>query len=372
MSENFLNHRNQKNKFKIPAWAAALLWCAALVCVFFMGVVIAQRTPFIRNTGGQAGNSAASAGREVLENVESNSQLPSSLPDLSPTNSLSIVPVPVLDTNKPGKERETAEKYTIAKGDSIYGIAKKYDLEPESVLWANYDVLHDDAHNISVGDELIIPPGDGIYYKWKDGDVLQKVADKYRVTVKAVLECPANHLDITNPVIKAGDYILLPGGYRDTMVISPITYEYAKNSGVKKIIAGPGGCEWDYRAVGTGSWLWPTNSHVLVGNDFWSGHMGVDLGTGDGAPISATDSGTVVYAGVISGGYGIMVMIDHGNGFQSLYAHLSGTAVSCGQAVSQGQTIGYGGTTGNSTGVHLHFEIRYGGGYVNPWDYITP
>ena len=65
-----------------------------------------------------------------------------------------------------------------------------------------------------------------------------------------------------------------------------------------------------------------------------------------------------------------MVMIDHGTGYQTLYAHLSGVAVSCGQGVSQGQMIGYGGSTGNSTGPHLHFEVRYGGGYVNPWQFL--
>ena len=98
--------------------------------------------------------------------------------------------------------------------------------------------------------------------------------------------------------------------------------------------------------------------------------MGVDLGTVEGGPIYAADGGTVIYAGAIGGGYGIMVMIDHGTGYQTLYAHLSAVNVSCGQGVSQGQVIGYGGSTGNSTGAHLHFELRYGGGYVNPWQVL--
>jgi murein DD-endopeptidase MepM/ murein hydrolase activator NlpD len=75
----------------------------------------------------------------------------------------------------------------------------------------------------------------------------------------------------------------------------------------------------------------------------------------------------VIYAGAISGGYGNLVAIDHQNGYLTLYAHLSGTAVSCGQSVAQGQVVGYCGSTGNSTGAHLHFEVRLNGGFVNPW-----
>jgi len=86
-----------------------------------------------------------------------------------------------------------------------------------------------------------------------------------------------------------------------------------------------------------------------------------------GDAIFASDSGVVIYAGAISGGYGNMVMIDHGNGYQTLYAHLSTINVSCGQSVYQGQVIGGCGSTGNSTGAHLHFEIRLNGGFINPW-----
>lgn len=121
----------------------------------------------------------------------------------------------------------------------------------------------------------------------------------------------------------------------------------------------------------SGSFVWPTASHTLTGNDFWSGHLGLDLGSVEGGPIYAVDAGTVIYSGPISGGYGIMVMLDHGNDINPFMHILSSTSVGCGQAVSQGQgVIAYGGSTGNSTGPHLHFEVRYGGGYVNPWNVI--
>jgi len=101
------------------------------------------------------------------------------------------------------------------------------------------------------------------------------------------------------------------------------------------------------------------------------GHLGIDIAAGEGAGIYAADSGVVVFSGWANGGYGNMVMIDHGNGYQTVYAHLSSVSAGCGQSVSQGQTIAYSGSTGNSTGAHLHFEVRYLGGFVSPW-YVLP
>lgn len=369
MSLNFRRPAQQEEPEprKMPKWIPPVLWAVALLCVGFMGIVIVQRTPVIRGTNTPQTGAVDNA---YVDSIVSNPGLPEMNELEGEKDSDDMPRLASSVTHMPENQRTEAIKYTIETGDSLYGIANKFDLEPETILWANYNVLYDDAHNISVGDELIIPPDNGIYVQWKESDELQRLADKYRVEVHDVLAEPVNKLDITNPVIKAGDFILFPGGYRETTAFNPIVYEYSPNSGVKKVIAGPGGCEWDYRAYGGGSFMWPTANHALVGNDFGAGHMGVDLATVEGGPIYAADGGTVVYAGAISGGYGIMVMIDHGTGYQTLYAHLSAVAVGCGQGVSQGQMIGYGGSTGNSTGPHLHFEVRYGGGYVNPWQFL--
>lgn len=359
----------RKARTEPSLWIVLILWAAAFAAMFFMGVVIAQRTPIIRGMT-NASERSAEIGASFVESVESNSALPEAIPTYAADNGATIRRSSILVTDKPESVQTEATKYTIESGDSIFAIASRFNLDPETILWSNFDVLRDDAHNISVGDELIIPPGDGIYYKWKENDVLQRIADKYHVSVKDILSYPTNKLDLTSPEIKAGDYVLLPGGYRATAVISPVVFEYSKDSGVKKRISGPGGCDWDYAGYGNGSFVWPTANRTISGNDFWSGHMALDMATVLGGPIFASDGGTVIYSGPISGGYGIMVMIDHGNGYQTLYAHLNSVSVGCGQSVSQGQVIGQGGSTGNSTGPHLHFEVRYGGGYVNPWNVL--
>jgi murein DD-endopeptidase MepM/ murein hydrolase activator NlpD len=122
--------------------------------------------------------------------------------------------------------------------------------------------------------------------------------------------------------------------------------------------------------VGSGYFVWPTDHHVLVGRNYSYWHPGLDLGGNLGDPLYASDSGAVVYSGWNNYGYGNLVIIDHGNGWHTLYAHFNEIYVACGEAVTQGQVIGAAGTTGNSTGPHLHFEMRYNSGYVSPWNYL--
>ncbi|MGQ0600130.1 MAG: M23 family metallopeptidase [Anaerolineales bacterium] len=136
---------------------------------------------------------------------------------------------------------------------------------------------------------------------------------------------------------------------------------------------GAGRCDgqWYVAPTGGGSFAWPGDSHYLSGRDFYSAwHPGIDIAAQLGDPLYVADSGVVVYAGWNTQGYGNLIILDHGNGWHTLYAHLSQFNVSCGDPVWQGQIIGYAGSTGNSTGPHLHFEIRGPGGRVNPWEYL--
>lgn len=144
--------------------------------------------------------------------------------------------------------------------------------------------------------------------------------------------------------------------------------------------AAGGGSSSGGAVAGSGSLIWPSTStyitsvqgprtHPVTGQ--YKNHGGTDIGASYGSPIYAADGGTIATVGYDAGGYGNYVMINHGNGMQTLYAHMSSVAVSQGQSVSQGQTIGYVGSTGLSTGAHLHYELYVNGARVNPQNYYS-
>lgn len=277
----------------------------------------------------------------------------------------------VFDTTIPKRARVDVTSHSVEIGDSVFSIAKEYDITPETLLWANYEVLNDNPDLLSMGMMLNIPPVDGVYYQWQNGDTIESVADKFKAKSNDILEWAGNKLDLVQPVITPGQWLMIPGGQREfrQWVLPTISRGHA---GVSSVLYGGGACEGGYSgALGTGSFVWPTPIHELVGNDYWSGHLAVDLATNDGLKVMAADSGVVVFAGWGAGGYGYMVMIDHGNDYATLYAHLSQVVVNCGNSVTQGQVIGFGGSSGNSTGPHLHFEVRYQDGFVNPW-FVLP
>lgn len=143
---------------------------------------------------------------------------------------------------------------------------------------------------------------------------------------------------------------------------------------------GGGGSTGGGTATGTGSFIWPCPSSTYITSRFGTrvhpitgetrSHDGMDIAANTGANILAADGGKVVLAEVY-GGYGNCVMIDHGNGYVTLYGHMSSIAVYNGQTVSQGDVIGYVGSTGLSTGPHLHFEVRTGGGKIDPEQFFS-
>ena len=113
--------------------------------------------------------------------------------------------------------------------------------------------------------------------------------------------------------------------------------------------------------------MWPTDNHFLSGNDYGAGHPGIDIAAGEGSPVYAAETGVVIVLGNDETGYGNVIQIDHGNGYLTVYAHLSEIGVKICQGVSAGQWIGAAGSTGNASGTHLHFEVIQDGLSVNPW-----
>jgi len=348
---------NQQENNKYPVWLTAATWVITVLMIGVMGFSLFQYF---------TGHSLlVFFNRPSLKNITTDISV---LPDFIPTKILeSIERSTNPDTVLPVGSRKKTVEYTVASGDSLFGIAKQYEVEPESVLWANTDTLNDDPHMISVGVKLKIPPVDGILYIWQEGDKLEEVAAKYNASVEDILLYTGNDLDISNPVIEPGTFLMIPDGWRPLQPwVIPVSA--GSDAGVTAQIAGPGSCTPGGGSVGTYSFVWPAPYYGQIsGNDYWAGHQAIDAQCFQGDSIFASDSGVVIYSGAISGGYGNLVAIDHQNGYLTLYAHLNGFNVGCGQSVGQGQVIGFCGSTGNSTGAHLHFEIRQNGGFVNPW-----
>ena len=122
--------------------------------------------------------------------------------------------------------------------------------------------------------------------------------------------------------------------------------------------------------IGSGDFVWPTDNHTLSGNDYGPGHPGIDLAAGEGSPVYAADAGLVVAEGNDAASYGNVIQIDHGNGYLTVYAHLSVIGVRMCQSVEAGQWIGAAGSTGEARGAHLHFEVALDNVYINPWDVL--
>ena len=273
-----------------------------------------------------------------------------------------------LKTNIPAdKSRYGIEEYRVIRGDSIFAISESFKLKPETVLWANYDVLQDDPHSLKPGQVLKIPPIDGIYYQMKENDKLDTVTSEFKANLDDVLNYPGNNIDLSNPIVSSGSWVMIPGGKRKFVQwLVPTVARGASGTSSTSQSACPGG------AVGSGAFVWPADAHSLSGNDFWSGHLGIDIAAGEGAPIYAADSGVVTMAqGGYNYGYGNVIQIDHGNGYSTVYAHLSVIGVGVCTSVGAGQWIGSAGNTGNSEGAHLHFEVRQNGGFINPW-FVLP
>lgn len=290
----------------------------------------------------------------------------------SDLSSIGIVRETNIHTNIPQRAREDITKYTVQAGDTIVAIAQNNGLQPISVFAAN-PFLGDDPHSLRPGQQLIILPVDGVYREWFPGESIATVAKFFQVTPESIIDYPANHLDPNTTTIKAGTGIIIPGGVYEYHPAGQIPYGITRTNPASAQVSGPGYCPpVTGGAVGNKTFVYPTIQHVLSGFNYLPkiNHYGLDFAANLGVPIFATDAGVIVYAGRNNFGYGNMVMIDHGDGFQSLYAHLSQIYVSCGQSVIQGQTIGAAGSTGNSTGPHLHFEIRTLSNPIDPWDVL--
>jgi murein DD-endopeptidase MepM/ murein hydrolase activator NlpD len=284
-----------------------------------------------------------------------------------------------IDTNIPSRPRTVIVEYKVETGDTLYGIADKFGVSAEAILWSNYLALQDDPHSLQPGLTLRIPPLEGVLYTVQAPDTLTGIAKGLKADTEDIIFWPGNDIDPDKPAITPGQVLFVPNGRRNIIIAAPVLAE-KRNQSTGRVFyrgrwgsAGAGACagEEGYAgSTGTQTFVWPATRHVLSGYDYSAIHQGLDVAAALGAPIFASDNGVVVFAGWSDWGYGNMVVVDHNNGWQSLYGHLSNVGVSCGQSVGQGALIGAAGSTGRSSGPHLHFEILFNGGRVNPWLYL--
>ncbi len=256
--------------------------------------------------------------------------------------------------------RSDITTYNVQPGDVIESIASRFGLQPTTIVWANQEI-ENNPDLLKVGQELTILPTDGVYYTVQSGDTTAGIAKRFSAEAADVIGEPLNNLNSDGSNLLAGVQIFIPKGVKADSSRSGIAPVPSRRIAAPAASASGDG-------MSTGTFNWPTNGYISQG--YWSYHHGIDIANSIGTQISAADGGYVKYAGWSNVGYGYMVEVDHGNGFVTLYAHMSYFYVDVGQYVSKGQALGLMGSTGNSTGPHLHFEVRYGGGTQNPFSYL--
>lgn len=297
------------------------------------------------------------------------------LPEIQPLEAFGITRLASIHTYRPERPRFDLTTYTVVSGDTIFGIADKFKLKPQTIMWSNYDTLGDDSDMIVPGMKLNILPQDGAIHTWMKGEGLNKVSSYFHVTPQDIIAWPGNNLtlesvgDFTKPNIAVGTQLVIPGGWRE--FISKVATIPRSSPGVGSYL-GPGVCQnVSSSAVGTGTFVWPVHGTITTQFSPDAGHPAIDIATALGTPVVASDTGVVVYAGWSTVGFGNLVIIDHGNGWQTLYAHLNAIYVGCGAGIFQGAQIGVVGSTGNSTGPHVHFQMESSlYGKVNPLGYL--
>lgn len=253
---------------------------------------------------------------------------------------------------QPSNVRTTVLTYRVQEGDTVLGIAEKFNLSGNSILWAN-EKLDENPDFLSVGQELYILPVDGAYHTVAAGETIEQIASRYKVKPEVIYGYGANNL--TPPyTLQAGQKLIIPGGTKPYVPRQVVAYA---------VTSAPAGAK-----KGSGIFAWPMSG--VITQRYWAGHQAIDIGAPVGTAIVAADAGFVAVVQRSNVGYGRMVIIDHGNGYQTLYAHLNTYYVEAGQSVGKGQVIGTCGVTGNTTGPHLHFEILRNGVRLNPFNHL--
>lgn len=243
--------------------------------------------------------------------------------------------------------------YTVQEGDTIAGIAEKYSVTTDTILWSN-GISSNDI--IRAGDHLTILPISGVLHTVASGDTLLAIARQYDVDALAIAKY--NRLADTHS-LSIGEKLIIPGGE----ITAPRQVPPIIGRDTRIADGSDGPTPEPVQSTGDGL-VWPTTTKHIAQYFRW-GHTGIDIDNRSRPAIYAALDGTVEFAGWL-GAYGNLVIVSHGNGLQTYYAHLGKFYVGEGESVDKGQAIAQMGSTGRSTGPHLHFEVRRHGTPINP------
>ncbi|PIZ98589.1 MAG: hypothetical protein COX77_04105 [Candidatus Komeilibacteria bacterium CG_4_10_14_0_2_um_filter_37_10] len=292
------------------------------------------------------------------EDLNINQDFPLSVDELSAltpdASALEALELPIISLAS--AKRTSIAIYEVQTGDTLSGISNKFDLHLSTILWTNNLTAYS---MIKPGQKLKILPVDGLLYVVKKGDTLDKIAKTYQSNIDKILEF--NRLQSIEQIAIAQE-LIIPGGIKPTVYMPPST-----SRSIANVFTTPS--KTRKGAESGGRFIWPTSVRRIT-QYFRYRHPGLDIGNRVGEPIYAAESGKVEVAGWNRGGYGNYVIINHGNGIKTLYAHASKLYVRPGQTVARGEAIAAIGSTGRSTGPHLHFEVRTDNVRQNPLLYV--
>jgi LysM repeat protein len=257
------------------------------------------------------------------------------------------------------KPEHELQIYRVERGDTPNAIAEKFGIQAATLLGGN-PLLSQESNLLQTGVDLVILPIDGVLHDVQPGDSLESIAAQYGIPAETIIGYAPNNLEFPYRLYP-DTQIMVPGAVREVFVWTPPTLESVRGrgpgSGVAPLI------------VGTGTFVYPVGSRNFT-QYFWYGHPGIDIALPEGTGVVASDTGTVTFAGWNIYGFGNLIVVNHGNGYETFYAHLSGISVVPGQIVYQGNVIGSTGNTGNSSGPHIHFEVRINGAQDDPCWYV--
>lgn len=248
------------------------------------------------------------------------------------------------------RPRDQVILYKVTQGDTLSSIAEKFGISTDTICWANGNLAKD--AKLKIDQELKIPPVTGVVHKVTQGETIYSIAKKYQTDAQKIVNFPFNDFaDLDTFALNIGQVLIVPDG------VPPKAKPIIPKEPSAPLLAG-----------GTGQLAWPVGGRITQ-RPVWY-HMAIDIANKEAPGIAAAQSGVVSYVSFQTYAYGHHLIIDHGGGLQTLYAHLSQIYVEPGQQVGRGQLVGKMGSTGRSSGIHLHFEVRKNGVPVNPLPYL--